>query len=133
MLSETQYQRGFGKLRHEGFTARQITILSRYRLEQSVAHTSSGSPLKDISRGGLGSAGDEIAFSTVSSFKGLEAEVVLLVDVDDLASADGLASVYVGASRARVALYVFVSDQVRGQLREHARMFGRQIKERSVI
>ena len=117
------------QLRREGFTARQITVLSRYRFERSIAHAGLGMPLKDISRGGLDSAGDEITFSTVSSFKGLEAEVVLLVDVDDLSSADGLVSVYVGASRARVALYVFISEQVRDQFVEHAHLFGKRAVE----
>jgi hypothetical protein len=117
-------------LRREGFAGQRITVLSRYRLERSVASDSLGMPLKDISRGGLGSPGDQVTFSTVSSFKGLEAEVVLLVDVDDLSSADGLISVYVGASRARVALYVFICDQVRDQFREHAHVFGRQTMER---
>lgn len=117
-------------LKHEGFAARQIVVLSRYRMERSVARDGVGMPLKDISRGGLGSQGDHVAFSTVSSFKGLEAEVVLLVDVDDLSSAEGLISVYVGASRARVALYVFISDQVRDQFREHELVFGRQVTER---
>lgn len=117
-------------LKHEGFATRQIMVLSPYRLERSVARDGVGMPLKDISRGGLGSQGDHVAFSTVSSFKGLEAEVVLLIDVDDLSSAEGLISVYVGASRARVALYVFISDQVRDQFREHTLMFGRQATER---
>lgn len=119
------------KLRHEGFAGRQITVLSRYRLERSIAREGLGMPIKDISRGGIGSASDEITFSTISSFKGLEAEVVLLVDVDDLSTADGLISVYVGASRARVALCVFISDQVRNQFKEHAQIFGRQTMERA--
>jgi hypothetical protein len=118
------------QLRREGFAAKQITVLSRYRLGWSVGRDDLGVPLKDISRGGLGSAGDATAFSTVSSFKGLEAEVVLLTDVDDLSSAEGLTSVYVGASRARVALYVFISEHVRGQFKEHAHVFGRQAMER---
>lgn len=121
------------QLRREGFTARQITILSRYRFERSVAHAGLGTPLRDISRGGLDSAGDEIAFSTVSSFKGLEAEAVVLVDVDDLSSPGGLVSVYVGASRARVALYVFISEQVRDQFMEHAHLFGRRAVEHDVM
>ena len=121
------------RLRHEGFTAQQIAVLSRYRLNRSVARDGLGMPLSDISRGGLGSRDDQVAFSTVSSFKGLEAEVVLLADVDDLSSADGLISVYVGASRARVALYVFISEQVRHQFREHALVFGRQTIERSAM
>lgn len=118
------------ELRHEGFSARQIMVLSHYRMERSVARDGLGMPLMDISRGGLDSQGDEVAFSTVSSFKGLEAEVVLLVDVDDLSSPEGLVSVYVGASRARVALYVFISNQVHDQFKEHALVFGRQTAER---
>lgn len=121
------------QLRREGFAAKQITVLSRYRLGWSVGRDDLGLPLRDISRGGLGSAGDEVAFSTVSSFKGLEAEVVLLTDVDDLTSAEGLASVYVGASRARVGLYVFISQRLRDQFKEHARVFGRQVVERGAI
>jgi superfamily I DNA/RNA helicase len=120
------------QLRREGFANRQITILSRYRLERSIAHAAFGFPLKDISRGGLDPAGDEITFSTASSFKGLEAEVVLLVDVDDLSSSDGLVSVYVGASRARVALYIFTSEQVRDQFMEHAHLFGRRAVDRNL-
>jgi hypothetical protein len=119
------------RLRHEGFAAHEITVLSRYRLERSVASDGLGMPLRDISRGGVDSSSGQVAFSTVSSFKGLEAEVVLLADVDDLSSADGLISVYVGASRARVALYVFISDRVRDQYKEHALVFGRQAMERS--
>lgn len=118
------------RLRHEGFAAQKITVLSRYRLERSVAGDGLGMALTDISRGGLDSSSSQVAFSTVSSFKGLEAEVVLLTDVDDLSSADGLMSVYVGASRARVALYVFISDRVRDQFKEHALVFGRQVMER---
>jgi hypothetical protein len=117
------------QLRRKGFAAQQITILSRYRFERSIAQAGLGMPLKDISRGGLDSAGNEITFSTISSFKGLEAEAVLLVDVDDLSSADGLVSVYVGASRARVALYVFISEQVRAQFVEHAHLFGKRAVE----
>ncbi len=120
------------QLRREGFASRQIAILSRYRYERSIAQAGLGTPLKDISRGGLDAVGEEITFSTVSSFKGLEAEVVLLVDVDDLSSPDGLISVYVGASRARVALYVFISEQVRDQFMEHAHLFGRRAVEHDV-
>jgi hypothetical protein len=38
--------------------------------------------------------------------------------------------VYVAASRARVALYLFISEQVRDQFREHAHVFDRQAMER---
>ncbi len=113
------------KLRREGFSAQRIAVLSRYRLESSVAREGLGMPLRDVSRGGIGTRAEEVAFSTISSFKGLEADIVLLVDVDDLTSADGMASVYVGASRARVALYVFLSDQLRDRFSELSLAFGR--------
>jgi superfamily I DNA/RNA helicase len=117
------------KLRDEGFTAQQVTVLSRHRLERSGVRDGRETPLRDISRGGFDSTADEVTFCTVSSFKGLEAEAVLLVDVDDLSSADGLRSIYVGTSRARVALYVFLSNEVRGQFKDLARTFGRQTIE----
>ena len=120
------------QLRREGFKGQQITILSRYRLERSIAQAGLEMPIKDISRGGLDFVGNEITFSTVSSFKGLEAEVVLLVDVDDLSSPDGLISVYVGASRARVVLHVFISEQVRDQFVQHAHVFGSRAIDRNL-
>jgi hypothetical protein len=84
-----------------------------------------GQMLTDVSRGRLNADDGSVAFSTISSFKGLESEVVLLVDVDDLESPEGLASIYVGASRARVALVVFLSVTQRDRFQALAREFGR--------
>jgi superfamily I DNA/RNA helicase len=82
-------------------------------------------PLFDISRGGIDSApADAIRFSTVASFKGLEADIVLLLDVDDLESVGALSSIYVGASRAKVLLVLFLDEGVRSALSEQARRFG---------
>jgi hypothetical protein len=120
-------------LRREGFTPERIAVLSRYRLERSVASEGLGIPLRDVSRGFIDSPEKEVAFSTISSFKGLEADIVLLADVDDLTSADGLASVYVGASRARVALYIFLSDRLRRRFSELSLAFGRAAAGLEVI
>lgn len=83
--------------------------------------------LTDVSRGGLDLQGASVVFSSVSSFKGLEADMVRLVDVADLTSAEALAAVYVEASRARVALYVFMSKGVSDRLEDLAREFGRSL------
>ena len=102
-------------------------ILSRRRIENSVAHGAAGWQLVDVSGGGWDSHTEGVGFSTVSSFKGLEADVVLLVDVDDLVSPEGIASVYVGASRARIALHIFVSEGMRSRFEALAREFGRAL------
>jgi superfamily I DNA/RNA helicase len=116
--------RRLDQLTREGFSPSRIVLLSRYRLSKSVAGAGPESPVHDISRG-AGTAGPgTLTFSTVSSFKGLESDVVLLLDVDDLQSSEGLASVYVGASRARVALLVFLSVTQRDRFRALARQFG---------
>jgi Nuclease-related domain/AAA domain len=113
------------QLMADGFLASHLTVLSRYRLSNSVVASGVGQPLTDVSRGRLDPDDGTVTFSTISSFKGLESDVVLLVDVDDLESPEGLASVYVGASRARVALVVFLSVTQRDRFRALAREFGR--------
>ncbi len=116
------------KLIHEGFTPDRIAVLSRRRLQKSGANsglTGSLPPLFDVSQGRFGDAPKgAIRFSTVASFKGLDADAVFLLDVDNLESQDALASVYVGTSRARVLLVVFVQEQARGAFTNQARQFG---------
>lgn len=51
--------------------------------------------------------GDGVLHSTISSFKGLEADVVILVDVDPESPRCSRNARYVAASRARLRLYVF--------------------------
>ena len=47
---------------------------------------------------------EELSFSTVQSFKGLENAVIILVDVD---SYSAINLMYVALSRARTTLYIF--------------------------
>lgn len=115
------------RLRQEGFPAASTVVLSRYRLESSVMHDSK---VADLSRGGDDPHESATRFSTVASFKGLEADVVLLADVDDLETNEGLASVYVGASRAKVALFVFLAESQRRRFKDLAKEFGRALVER---
>jgi hypothetical protein len=111
-------------LRSEGFRPSQIAVLSQHRLDRSVAREDLGQSLVDVSRG-RHETSDTATFCTISSFKGLESDVVLLCDVDDLHSPDGLSSVYVGASRPRTALFVFLSNTERARFQDLAREFGR--------
>lgn len=123
------------KLIHEGFTPDRIVILSHRQLEKSgAAYGLRGSlpPLFDVSRGHADDApSGAIKFSTVASFKGLEADAIFLLDVDDLESQHALASVYVGTSRARVHLVVFIHERARAAFADQARLFGEAVAQRT--
>ena len=121
-------QEAIQELAGEGFDSEQGVILSRHRFESSAANQS-GLKLTDVSRGQEGRRAPGIRFSTIASFKGLEAAVVFLTDVDDLTSNEGLASVYVGTSRARDALYVFIAKSQTERFQDLAKEFGRTLVE----
>jgi len=97
----------------DGVPADTMVILSPRRFERSVASRDLRLPVevRDYSGQLFSPSPNELAFSTISSFKGLEADAALLVDVDDLTSAHHRALLYVGASRARALLAVLCSQE----------------------
>jgi superfamily I DNA/RNA helicase len=66
----------------------------------------------------------ELRFMTIHSFKGLESDVVFLIDIDDLEAPASRSAVYVGASRARAILYVLLSSACRPSFLTHAEQYG---------
>lgn len=77
-----------------------ITILSPRIRENSIISQIKGIKIKDFSF----KCTEELSFSTVQSFKGLENSVIILVDVD---SYNAVNLMYVALSRARTTLYIF--------------------------
>ena len=59
--------------------------------------------------------------------KGLEADAILVVDVSDLDSDAARLQLYVGLSRARVYLAVFLAESVRDQYVERAAEIGKAV------
>ena len=53
---------------------------------------------------------NKFSWSTVQAFKGLEADLVILLGVSDLTSLRDRRLLYVGASRARARLIIFFPD-----------------------
>ena len=49
---------------------------------------------------------DDVRFSTISGFKGLESKIVIMIDVDRFSDEDARLLNYVAASRACAMLYV---------------------------
>jgi superfamily I DNA/RNA helicase len=93
-----------------------ITLVGTRRLENSFLGTDrrlwhlTVEPMEDT--GQTPSVG-ALRYSTVQRFKGLESEVVLLVDVDGHRNACSNVNLHVAASRARHRLYVFAHKEAR--------------------
>jgi hypothetical protein len=114
-----------------GVAPHEITILSKRRLQNSaLAMGLRGVPLAlvDTSQA-MTTQGDEkgLRFSTVAAFKGLESEAVVLADVDDLLSGEARELLYVGTSRARMLLALFLNEAVRKDYDSCAFKFGEML------
>ncbi len=110
-----------------GLSPRDIAVLGPYRLENSALsdglidseYAISDNPDADWRH---------IPYSTISSFKGLEADAVVVVEVDELLSGQARSDLYVGTSRARALLAVFAQEGGRDDYDELARRFGTRLK-----
>jgi superfamily I DNA/RNA helicase len=119
----------------DGIKPQDIVVLSKRTRERGCLHEGLESVVYDLAELGEETGHrrrESIPFATVSAYKGLEADVVFLVDVDDLRKEDSLAALYVGASRARALLVVFLADSVRTDYELRAREYGQRLSEASV-
>ena len=98
-----------------GFDYRDIMVLSRRRLENSVLATVDeigGARVVDCSRSLEAPAG-ALRFSTIHSFKGMESRIVIIVDIDEVEADWARSLLYVGMSRARNHLTLMIHDRER--------------------
>jgi len=109
------------KLLADGISPEDIVILSPRRFEHSAASTTSRireTNVHELRQKGRSKASDEVAFSTIHSFKGMESKVVVMCDIDAVDSAEPQSLLYVGMSRARSHLTVLLSEGARSHIRE---------------
>ena len=101
-----------------GLTPDQITVLSPRSYERSTVGVIDPKRLPrqivDVSKK-VATDATRIRFSTISGFKGLEADAVLLIDLDDLVDPDTRALLYVGASRAKTLMTLILDESCREQ------------------
>jgi hypothetical protein len=106
-----------------------IVLLSQRRVDAATLRKRLGTkrPIVDLGAGGqkLGSIG----LCTISAFKGLERDVVMLFGLDDVHSLEGSQLLYVGASRARVLLIVLINSAEKEYVAERAKDFGRTLAQ----
>lgn len=92
----------------------QITVLSPRKTEDCCASKLANPVMELITKENAWKVGtidlNKITYSTVSSFKGLENDFIVLTNVDELNSEWWQGVVYVGMSRARIGLNLLVSS-----------------------
>lgn len=97
-------------------TPDRIVLIGTHRLERSFLRedpTLAGLRVEAVNDLGLASDPSVLRYATPHRFKGLEADVVMLCDVDGNPMSCAARNLYVAASRAKNRLYVFQSRQSR--------------------
>ena len=103
------------RLASDGVPIDDVMILSPRRLENSAVASVEqicDMPLFDCSRT-LDTPQRCIRFSTIHSFKGLESQVVILVDIEEVDDDRSQSLLYVGMSRARSLLILMIHERAR--------------------
>lgn len=110
--------KALGRLANEGVAPGRITILSPRNLSECCAIGMTAPDMEEVSWSNVGNvmAGKNarVTYSTVSAFKGLENDFILLTDVEDIESEWWRSVIYVGMSRARVGLHLFITESLKG-------------------
>ena len=103
------------RLMNDGLRVDDVMILSPKRLENSAlvaVEQICNAPLVDCSRS-LDTPQGCIRYSTIHSFKGLESQVVIVVDIDEVDDDRSQSLLYVGMSRARSLLILMIQERAR--------------------
>jgi hypothetical protein len=106
----TKFAQIIHDLNREGIPAKDIVILGKRRLENWKAAEQFGLPWPIVSANEANPS--SVPYSTIHAFKGLEAPVIILANVEALDD-DEEALLYVGMTRARVRLYMLIDEECR--------------------
>lgn len=96
-----------------------IVLLSPYKLKTSRlsgVEKISRFPLTNISNAQNVAGAGELKFSNIKSFKGLESQVVIIVDIDRIDEDEHRAFLYVAMSRARSLLILMIHENIREEI-----------------
>ena len=106
------------RLTKDGVPLDDIVVLSPRRLENSALASFTeinGVRIHDTSRN-LRPPEGCLRFSSIHAFKGLESQVAIVIDIEDVNDERSQALLYVGMSRARSLLILMIHEQARGSI-----------------
>jgi hypothetical protein len=100
----------------EDIAPSRITVLSPRKSEDCCAASVSDPPLVQLTKHNIWDIAsgviNRIGFCTVSAFKGMENDFIILTDIEDLDSEWWRSVIYVGMSRARVGLHLLLKQSL---------------------
>ena len=107
------------KLSSSNLPLNELVIISPRKFENSCSDSVQGFSIKEIKNNSEMSPSQSfLGFATVQSYKGMESNYVLITDIEDLSSEIAKSLLYVGMSRARYGLILFISESIRNEYRE---------------
>ncbi|MEJ2888854.1 ATP-binding domain-containing protein [Actinomycetospora aeridis] len=107
-----------------------IAVLTRHPLPARAVgafRATSGVPVRRLSSG----HGDAVTVATAEEFKGLEADAVVVAEINSLDTPTDRRHAYVACTRARAHLTMLLHESARNAYREGARWFGRMLTTRT--
>lgn len=97
----------------------ELVIISPRKFETSCSKSVSGFSIREIKNNSEVSLVQSFfGFATVQAYKGMESNYVLITDIEDLSSENAKSLLYVGMSRARYGLIIFIAESMRNEYRE---------------
>jgi len=94
-------------------------IISPKKFENSCSYSMPNSIIREIKNNReISPTQGFYGFATVQSYKGMESNYILITDIEDLSSEIAKSLLYVGMSRARYGLILFISESMRNEYRE---------------
>lgn len=107
------------KLASSQLAMNELVIISPRKFENSCSMSVSGFSIREIkSNSEVSLTQSFYGFATVQSYKGMENNYVLITDIEDLSSEIAKSLLYVGMSRARYGLILFISESMRNEYRK---------------
>jgi len=118
------------RLLSEGVNPVDVIILTTVKNERSILNDLKYiANLKLIPYESKGILRKSIKYSTIHSFKGLEAKIIIILDIEDLDSSKARCLNYVGFSRAMTLLVVFMNENLMERYEILAQNFGQKIAD----
>lgn len=97
----------------------ELVIISPRKFTNSFPNTIPGYLIKEIKNNNeISPTQNFYGFATVQSYKGMESNYILIIDIKDLSSEIAKSLLYIGMSRARYGLILFIAESARNEYKE---------------
>jgi len=102
------------KFADNGLPLNEFMIISSSKFENSCSCAITDFTIREIKyNSDISVSQNFCGFSTIHSYKGMESNYILITDVEDLLTDTAKSLLYIGMSRARYGLTLFISESVR--------------------